>query len=87
MNVRSLKALILPMAVAVALGAAPEASLAQEIKKKDPHKKVGFILFNNEVTIVGDGKAESVHIVGDKLSNVPNIVNALSTFKLTTPLG
>ena len=32
-------------------------SQIQEIKKKDPHKKVGFILFNNEVTIVGDGKS------------------------------
>ena len=62
-------------------------SQIQEIKKKDPHKKVGFILFNNEVTIVGDGKSESVHIVGDKLSKVPNIIEALSTFKLTTPLG
>lgn len=32
-------------------------SQIQEIKKKDPHKKIGFILFNNEVTVVGDGKA------------------------------
>lgn len=61
-------------------------SQIQEIRKKDPHKKVGFILFNNEVTVVGDGKAESVHIVGDKLENVGSIINALSTFKLTTQL-
>jgi len=39
------------------------------------------------VTVVGDGKAENVHIVGDKLQNVGSIVNALSAFKLTTPLG
>ena len=32
-------------------------SQINEIKKKDPQKKVGFVLFNNEVTIVGDGKA------------------------------
>ena len=62
-------------------------SQINEIRKKDPFKKVGFILFNNEVVIVGDGKTENVHIVGDKLNNVDNIVNALSTFKLTTPLG
>lgn len=61
-------------------------SQIQEIRKKDPHKKVGFILFNNEVVIVGDGKAESVHIVGDKLNNVSNIVDALNHFKLTTTL-
>ena len=62
-------------------------SQINEIRKKDPFKKVGFILFNNEVVVVGDGKTENVHIVGDKLNNVENIVNALSTFKLTTPLG
>lgn len=62
-------------------------SQISEIRKKDPHKKVGFILFNNEVTIVGDGKAESVHIVGDKLSDVPNIINALNHFKLATPVA
>ncbi len=61
-------------------------SQIQEIKKKDPHKKVGFILFNNEVTIVGDGKAESIHIVGDKLNSVGSIIDALSNFKLTTSL-
>jgi len=38
------------------------------------------------VTIVGDGKTESVHIVGDKLNNVPNIIDALSQFKLTTTI-
>ena len=27
-----------------------------------------------------------MHIVGDKLNSVPNIVDALSQFKLTTPL-
>jgi hypothetical protein len=62
-------------------------SQIHELRKIDPHKRVGFVLFNNEVTVVGDGKAESVHIVGDKLNNVQSIIDALSNFKLTTPLG
>lgn len=62
-------------------------SQIQEIKKKDPLKKVGFVLFNNEVTIVGDAKADTLHLVGDKLQNVATIVGALAPFQLTTPLG
>ncbi len=45
------------------------------------------MLFNNEVTIVGDGKTESVHLVGDRLNNIGDIINALAAFKLTTPLA
>ena len=61
-------------------------SQINEIRKKDPHKRVGFVLFSDEVTVIGDGKSENVHIVGDKLNNVPNIMTALSDFKLTVPL-
>ena len=57
------------------------------MRKVDPHKKVGFVLFNSEVTVIGDGKAENVSLVGDKLNNVENIINALNTFKLTSPLS
>jgi len=32
-------------------------SQIHELKKVDPHKKIGFVLFNDEVTIVGDGKS------------------------------
>lgn len=45
------------------------------------------MLFSDEVTVVGDGKSENVHIVGDKLKNVPAIVDALNDFKLTVPLA
>lgn len=37
------------------------------MKKVDPLKKVGFITFNNEVTVFGDGKGLIVNILGDKL--------------------
>ena len=45
------------------------------------------MLFSNEVTIVGDGMAESVHIVGDRLNKVQEVVGALAAFKLTAPLA
>ncbi len=38
-----------------------------ELKKSDPNKKVGFVTFNNEVTVLGDNKVDSVSLVGDKL--------------------
>jgi hypothetical protein len=39
----------------------------QELKKIDPLKKVGFVTFNNEITVLGDGIAQTVNILGDKL--------------------
>lgn len=62
-------------------------SQINEIRKADPHKKVGFILFNNEVLVLGDGKAENVSLVGDRLNNVGDILNALKNFKLTSPIA
>lgn len=59
----------------------------QELKKVDPLKKVGFVTFNNEVTIVGDGKSPTVNILGDKLYKKQEILNSLGGFKLTEPLG
>jgi hypothetical protein len=44
-------------------------SQLKEIQKIDPNKKVGFVTFNNEVTVLGDGKTETVNILGDKLDN------------------
>lgn len=46
---------------------AVESQLLQ-LQKVDPHKRVGFILFNNEVVVCGDGKTETVNILGDKLN-------------------
>ena len=50
-------------------------------------KKVGFVTFNNEVTVLGDGKAQTVNILGDKLNKRDEIVNSLNGFKLVEPLG
>lgn len=62
-------------------------SQLNSIKKADPNKKVGFILFNNEVLVVGDGKAENVSIVGDRLNNGAQVLNALQNFKLTSTIA
>ncbi len=43
--------------------------------------------FNNEVTVLGDGKAPTVNILGDKLNKRDEIVNSLNAFKLVEPLG
>jgi hypothetical protein len=58
-----------------------------EIKKTDPFKKIGFVIFNNEVTIIGDNKNETVNIVGDKLYSKESMNNALSNFKLFDPIA
>jgi hypothetical protein len=62
-------------------------SQLKEIKKSDPNKRVGFVTFNNEVTIIGDNKTATVNIVGDKLNNRQAIVDSLAGFKLAEPLG
>lgn len=62
-------------------------SQINEIRKIDPHKKVGFILFNDEVMVLGDGKTENVTLVGDRLNNSNDILNALKNFKLTSPIA
>jgi hypothetical protein len=45
------------------------------------------VIFNSEVTAVGDNKSESVHIVGDKLLSKEAIVNSLANFKLQDPIA
>jgi len=57
-------------------------SQLKEIKKSDPLKRVGFVTFNSEVTVIGDNKTPTVNIVGDKLSNRQAIVDNLAPFKL-----
>lgn len=61
-------------------------SQLNEIKKTDPFKKIGFVIFNSQVTAVGDHKSETVHIVGDRLLNKEAIVNSLINFKLQDPI-
>lgn len=43
-------------------------SALEELRKSDPLKRIGFVTFNNEVTVIGDNKAETISIVGDKLN-------------------
>ena len=58
----------------------------QEIKKTDPHKRIGFVTFNNEVTVIGDKNTPTVNIVGDKLKDRAAIVEAMNNYKLSEPL-
>lgn len=58
----------------------------QEYRKTDPNKRVGFVVFNNEVTVIGDKNAPTKNIVGDKLKDKNQIVESLNDFKLTEPL-
>jgi hypothetical protein len=39
------------------------------------------------VTVLGDGKAPTVNILGDKLYKKQEIINSLNGFKLVDPLG
>lgn len=58
----------------------------QEIQKADPHKRIGFVTFNNEVTVIGDKNTPTVNLVGDKLKDRAAIVESMNNFKLTEPL-
>ena len=48
-------------------------SQLKNIKKNDPQKRVGFVTFNDEVTILGDKNTLNVNIVGDKLNHTNKI--------------
>jgi hypothetical protein len=37
--------------------------------------------------VIGDGKAENVSLVGDRLNNTGDILNALKNFHLTSPIA
>lgn len=41
----------------------------QEMEKEFPNRRVALVTFNNEVTVIGDGKSDPVTIAGDKLGN------------------
>ena len=61
-------------------------SQLNEVKKSDPEKRIGFVVFNSEVTAIGDTKSETVHIVGDKLYNKGAVQESLANFKLMDPI-
>lgn len=49
-----------------------QASIESQIiamKSENPHRKVGLVTFNNEVTVIGDGTEKEQIIAGDNLSN------------------
>jgi hypothetical protein len=43
------------------------------IKKTNPHYKIGLISFNDEVTIVGDGTQDPLIVAGDKLDSFDSL--------------
>ena len=53
-----------------------------ELRDADPHKEVGFVSLNNEVTVIADNIPPTVNILGDKLHNRQSIVDSLAGFKL-----
>lgn len=65
--------------------AAVEAQI-ERAAKESPNKKVGLIIFGNDVTIVGDGMQEQETVAGDKLRSWDNLVQAGERFKLTQPI-
>lgn len=42
-----------------------------------PNTKVGIVTFNDEITIIGDGKGDPVTIAGDKLNKFDDIVSSV----------
>ena len=56
-----------------------------EMMMKHPNRRVAVITFNSEVTYIGDGSGDPVHITGDKLSEkdeVTRIATGLSLPKV-----
>ncbi len=58
----------------------------QEVKKVDPKKKIGFVLFSDEVVLLGDKEAEDIHLAGDKLNSSEAILEAIKAFQFSTPI-
>lgn len=52
-------------------------SQLNELSLKFPNKKVGLVIFNNEVNVIGDGKKGGLVLAGDKLKNYEKIVNEI----------
>jgi hypothetical protein len=41
----------------------------EEISKAFPKRKIGLVVFNDDVTVIGDGSREPIVVAGDKLKN------------------
>lgn len=39
------------------------------MKKFHPNRKVGLVIFNDDVVMIGDGMADPIFIAGDRLNN------------------
>ena len=39
------------------------------MKKFHPNRKVGLVIFNDDVVMIGDGIADPIFIAGDRLNN------------------
>jgi len=51
----------------------------EQLSKIYPNMKIGIVLFNNEVTIIGDGFNDPLIIAGDKLNNYESLVEIAQT--------
>jgi len=52
------------------------------LEKQHPNKKIGLIVFNSDVTILGDGKQEPLVIAGDRLNNYEELIQIGDNFHL-----
>lgn len=50
-----------------------------EFKKSHPNKKIGLVVFNDEVIVVGDSSKDPLVIAGDKLNNKEQIIHEVKT--------
>lgn len=54
----------------------------EKVAREHPNKHVGLITFNNDVTLVGDGKVEPVVVTGDHLNSYEELNRIGTNFKL-----
>lgn len=57
-------------------------SQLKNLVENHPERKVGLIIFNNDVTMFGDCPENNVHISGDKLSNFESLLEIGKEFPL-----
>ena len=54
----------------------------EEMLKEHPNRRVALIAFNNEVTVIGDGKETPVTVAGSKLTNKDELVQIGKDLKM-----
>eukprot|EP00727_Mastigamoeba_balamuthi_P012024 m51a1_g7444 putative ras-like gtp-binding protein ypt1 (1013) ;mRNA; f:92802-96151 len=59
----------------------------RKIAHETPDRRVGLVVFSDAVTIVGDGKQESVTVAGDDLNRLERLQRAGSEYALRDPAG